>query len=164
MNPRSIQRALLIVLAFGVPGAGSAKGELDPLCSPAPPNEVLIDVSEFEAATQLTWPAQSGFRTDLVRGSLRTLAFTHGDYAAATELCFRNDVPDVNPVLIYDPEPPNPGEGFWYLVRIDQYVGCPTVGSGDYNESDPSQVGFRNAEIRMSGRDCACNYPCDYYP
>ena len=164
MSTRSIRCALLVVLTFGVPGAGSTKDELDLLCSPAAPNEVMIDLSEFEGATLLTWPAQSPWRTDLVRGSLRTLALTRGDYAASTELCVMNDVTDVNPVLVYDPEPPNLGDGFWYLVRTDQYAGCPAVGSGDYNESDPSQVGFRNAEIRMSGRDCACNYPCDYYP
>lgn len=164
MNFRSIQCALLVALACGTSAAGAVEGEIGPLCSPAPPNEVLIDVSEFEGATQLTWPAQWGFRTDLVRGSLRDLALTRGDYAASTELCFRNDLPDVNPVFVHDPDPPTPGEGFWYLVRIDQYIGCPTDGSGDYNESDPGQAGFRNAEIRLSGRDCACNYPCDYYP
>jgi hypothetical protein len=164
MSSCAFQRALLVLLVSGTASGGSTGGEIEPSCSPAPPNEVVIDVSESDSVTWLSWPAQSGFRTDLVRGNLRTLALTHGDYAASVELCFRDDVPDINPVYVADPEPPDPGEGFWYLVRIDQYLGCPTEGSGDYNESCPGLTGFRNAEIRMSGRDCACNYPCDYYP
>lgn len=169
MNLRSLNGPFLAVLAFGVYSSGlsaveSLKGEFDPLCGPPSPSEIHVDLTELPGGVaRLTWRAEWGFRTDIVRGSLTTLVLTHGDYEMATEICLRDDVPDVDPATVDDPDLPNAGEGYWYLLRTDQYVSCP-VGGGNYNSEDAGQVGYRNTEIRMSGRDCTCTYPCTSYP
>jgi hypothetical protein len=99
------------------------------------------------ADTLLSWcgpPEATGF--DLVRGELATLASTGGDFAAATGECLAND--QLVGSLAYSGTP-NPGTGFWFLVRCE---GCP--GKGTYDSGASSQTGSRDVEISASGHDC----------
>jgi hypothetical protein len=100
----------------------------------------------------LTWWAQGGYAMDIVRGRLSVLAESSGDFGAAIERCLGEDV---GGQAFDDPAVPAAGEGYWYLIRADQTSGCPE-GEGTYNSHEGNQVGDRNVEIQVSGRDCAC--------
>ena len=99
------------------------------------------------STTQLSWTPLAGATSyDVVRGSLATLASTHGDFTAATNLCVANDLAATTKS---DTGMPAAGTGSWYLVR-----GSNCGGAGSYNEGAPSQVGSRDAEIQASVAAC----------
>jgi len=139
-------------------------GHFSPDCGYPPAILFPLVVSAIQVnVAQISWPAPSypGYRADAVRGSLKALADSHGDFTAATDACLLDDR---NASFIDDPETPVAGEGFWYLVREDPFEVCPAWGSGSYNSRsfwiNGRQVGDRDAEIGLSGRDCSCYVFC----
>ncbi len=83
---------------------------------------------------------------DLVRGDVQALSRSGGDFSLATEVCLADDHPESS--FAYEGIP-EPGRGFWFLVR-------PVMGqvNGTYNTLLGSQVGGRDEEIAASGHDC----------
>ena len=124
------------------------------LCGPPAPDPVRsVTLSKTSGGTaRLSWVTQLGYFTDVVRGSLTTLASTAGDFGIALGGCVLEDG-DVS--SFDDPDLPPLGEGYWYLLRADQVEGCP-MGEGTYNSWNTRQVANRNLEIQGSGRDCGC--------
>jgi len=111
---------------------------------------------------RVTWPpATPGYRNDIIRGNLKSLAVTHGDFTVATERCLWEDAAAT---AYDDPEIPGGGGGYWYLVREDVDWSCPAWGSGTYNSSymwqPRGQVGDRDTQIVTSGHDCTCSDFC----
>jgi hypothetical protein len=82
---------------------------------------------------------------DIVRGDLESLSSTGGDFIPATDECLQNNHPDTT-----FPYPPDPAEGFWFLVRRVYSV----TEHGTYDTCGPSQVDSRDAEIAASGVAC----------
>jgi hypothetical protein len=145
------------ILALGIGGTClAADRAADLFCGPPAPEEVYpVAFAKLPAdVIRASWQGQAGYRTDLVRGSLTLLAATGGDFTVATEACVMDDS---SGQTFEDPAIPPPGEGYWYLLRVDQYDGCP-MGEGTYNSRKGHQAGDRNVEIQTSGRDCACFY------
>ena len=125
-------------------------------CGPGPPSETFpVEMAKVGGAAELHWWSQGGYYNDIVRGSLRTLGATHGDFGAALEGCLLEDQDDPDDASYTDPDVPNPDDGYWYLIRSDQSWGCPN-GEGTFNSLQGHQVGDRNLEIQTSGRDCTC--------
>lgn len=149
-----------------------------PRCGDTGPEEIYpVTLSKLpDHGVRLVWIPWGIYNTDIVRGSLTALSATDGDFTIATQECVMDDTPGVQ---FDDPAVPSVGEGFWYLLRADARQpfpgGCP-MGQGTYNMRQygvPShQVGNRNLEIKMSGRECSCSFfPTDsasctvwYYP
>ena len=110
-----------------------------------PEGTARITLSVDRAA--LDWNAiQGATGYDLVRGDLETLLATGGDFVAATEACFADEVVETG--LPYTAEP-EPGRGWWILVR-----GSTADGPMTYQALYPSQVGLRDEEIAASGAAC----------
>ena len=158
-----------VVAAEGAPvvpsrlGGAPLQTAFSPLCGNPGPEEVYpIQVAKLPGdVLRMTWLYQSGYDTDIVRGSVTALSVTNGDFAIATEGCVMNDS---EPELFDDPAVPSVGEGYWYLLRADAhqpFAGCPQ-GQGTYNLRrfgiQSHQVGDRNTEIRASGRECSCSF------
>ena len=113
----------------------------------------------------LHWVPQSGFYSDVVRGSLSALRESEGDFRAALEGCIGEDR---GGGTLDDAALPLPGDGFWYLVRSDQRDGCPGGVDGSYDSPGPPQVADRDLGILSSGRACHCfmadmGYGCFQY-
>jgi hypothetical protein len=95
----------------------------------------------------LSWTSSQGaIEYDVVRGDLETLVAGGGDFVSATEACVA-DARDSTDVP-FDGEP-DPGAGFWILVR-----GVSSEGPITYEALYPSQVDLRDDEIAGSGTDC----------
>jgi hypothetical protein len=97
--------------------------------------------------TRLSWPTlpvATGY--DIVRGDLTTLRDAGGSFSAATKTCLANDLAASNSA---DAEDPDPGFGFWYLLRA---ANCTGVGS--YDSGDALQLAPRDAGIAASGHAC----------
>lgn len=113
-----------------------------------------VQVRRLEAAPslyfdagQLVWLASlNATRYDAVRGSLSSLRATHGDFAAATLECLASDLTTTH--LPYSPAP-DPGDGFWFLVRGDAAGGPST-----WNSAAASQVASRDAGINAASAGC----------
>lgn len=181
MRNRRFSRApMAIVLAVGlsaatvasergpsgpVPHLGAPSLAADPSRAPAPlcmypPSPVVFPVPFTKVAgtvARMGWEDQGrGYGHDVVRGSLSLLSATGGDFTVATQVCLLNDSHDLS---LDDPDVPEVGEGYWYLIRTDQVDGCPGWGGGSFAD-DPAfrRVGDRDTGILNSGRDCGCFY------
>ena len=82
----------------------------------------------------------------MVRGSLGTLAASHGDFSLAISACLADNA---NLTSLTDGGVPAAGNGVWYLVRGEN---C--GGAGTYDSGGASQVGSRDAEIQASELAC----------
>ncbi len=83
---------------------------------------------------------------DVVRGDLRALRETGGDFTAAVRGCAANDFPRT---FLDSLDMPGTGEAWWYLERVSE----PTLDS-TYESGGPGQVGSRDAEIDASPLAC----------
>jgi hypothetical protein len=83
---------------------------------------------------------------DLVRGSLKVLRSSHGDFWTSTNDCLENDVTGTSRD---DADAPAAGDGYWYLVRAANCGGSATFDSGA-----PSQVASRDAGLQASPSSC----------
>ncbi len=72
------------------------------------------------------------------------LLSTDGDFSAAMGTCLTDDD---SGGLLFDTVNPEPGDGFWYLVRESEP-------DATYDSCTGSQVGLRDDEITASGMDC----------
>ena len=147
---------LSAALVLGAASRTSARAA--ELCGPPGPEVVfLVDVGKPAGGTvRLQWLSQFGHYSDVVRGSLSTLAASAGDFGLALEGCVLEDLNVSGTGAFEDADIPPVGDGYWYLIRADRYEGCGT-GIGTYNSvSRAHQLGDRNPEILSSGRDCAC--------
>ena len=115
--------------------------------------DTVIDVRSRPAmqialtGSGLSWepvPQASGY--DVVRGDLRTLRSSGGDFTAATTGCLASNAPSTS---VFFSDDPAPGEGFWFLAR---WVGA---SPGDtYDEDDPAQMGTSDAAIDAAAASC----------
>jgi hypothetical protein len=99
-------------------------------------------------SSALTWnllPGVLGF--DVVRGDVRHLRETGGDFAAATRACLADDW---NGNVLADPSaPPASGEAVWYLIRhVNPFF------SGSYDDESPSLVATRDPGINAAPGSC----------
>jgi hypothetical protein len=83
--------------------------------------------------------------SDVVRGSLETLAATQGSFAAATNDCLANNLAANT---IDDTSVPAAAGGFFYLVRS---VGCD---NGSYDSGTVGQEGSRDSGILAASATC----------
>ena len=98
-------------------------------------------------ADLLSWTDLAGaIAYDIVRGDLETLRSSAGDFSAATEECVADGHPTT--LLPFDVTP-EPGQGFWFLVR-----GITSEGKDTYDTGGLGQVGLRDAEIDASTFGC----------
>ena len=65
----------------------------------------------------------------------------------ATEACLAPGIVETS--VGFTADPPVPGEGFWFLVRVD-----PPGGTGTYDSGSFRQFGLRDVGIASSGADC----------
>ena len=111
----------------------------------APAGSPALTLSKVGPDTQLSWPQLAGAAWyDVVRGDLKLLRSSSGDFTTATEECMADNVSGDPPSLLLT-EFPDPGEGFWILVR-----GANCKGEGSYDTGALSQVGSRDFEIDAS--------------
>jgi len=134
------------------PGATELCNHVDDNCNGAVDDDIALpgpvaalQLEKQPGATRLEWPplaVATGY--DVVRGDLTELAVSGGSYSAATRVCVANDV-----TLSHadDSENPDPGYGFWYLLRAGN---CAGVGTYD----DGSEVATRGPGIAASGHAC----------
>lgn len=135
------------------PGALEVCNGLDDDCDGSVDNVDLpgavssVALSKAPSATRLSWPALPVATTyDVVRGDLTELLNSRGSFSAATRACLADALtaPSVDA-----PGDPDPGYGFWYLVRA---ANCTGVGS--YDTPDLVQVVPRDPGIAASGQAC----------
>jgi hypothetical protein len=94
-------------------------------CTTNPPNSPTevnnhVRLSQTGGATQITWDVASGStRSDVLRGQLSGLPVGPG---LGDETCLADDLP-IATSLLTDNDDPQPGAGFWYLVRGDNVCG-----------------------------------------
>jgi hypothetical protein len=106
-------------------------------------SDLILDVS----GGTISWSATaSATAYDVVKGSLDTLASSHGDFAAALLDCLVNDTAISSAA---DPATPAVGNGFFYLVRAIEACGL----SGTYDEGG-SQAASRDAAIASAPPAC----------
>jgi len=112
-----------------------------------PGSVVSLTLARIPGAARLTWPPLAvAVDYDVVRGDLGELSISDGDFAAATDACL---VDDVTATQVDDPDDPDPGYGFWYLLRAGNCTGV-----GSYDDVDPTQAAPRGAGIAASGQAC----------
>lgn len=98
-------------------------------------------------AASIVWEAQPpADGHDLIRGSLRALRASGGDFGVAVERCLADDLPGDRLVSADDPQP---GEGFFYLLR-DVEGGF----AGSFDSGEESQAVPRDALIDASPSSC----------
>ena len=107
-----------------------------------------LTVSEFGTnSVLLSWTAVSVMGSnpfDIVRGGLSALRSSNGNFQSATQACTANDWPTNG---LSTGGTPNPGDGYWFLVR-----GATCGGAGTYD--DGTQVGSRDPGISASANRC----------
>jgi hypothetical protein len=159
-TPCTLSDGWVSIVGFGDPDCWflwmSAGLDGTSYCDNCAPQIDLIDLSVcFNHASltlaisreQLTWNTQVGADSyDVVLGDIETLHDTDGNFTLATTGCIANDHP--TPFLDY-PDEPDPGTGFWILVRP---VGPSTNGS--YDSEGSNQVAPRDDGIAASPVTC----------
>jgi hypothetical protein len=122
-------------------------------CSPVPvppSGSPVLTLEGAGPATTLSWtPVDGATGYDLVRGRLRELLESGGDFASAAVNCLSRRQPDTQYSGGHAGVEPPPGEAFWYLVRP---ANC--GGAGTYDDDGPGLSGSRDAGILASGGDC----------
>ncbi len=83
---------------------------------------------------------------DVVRGVLKSLHVTDGDFSQATMACLTNNLTGTQIAASMTPEA---DEGFWFLVRE-----VTSGGNGSYDSGGAGQVAGRDAGIAASGNAC----------
>jgi spore coat protein A len=108
----------------------------------------LREALEIAITPGLLWWSSVGDRIgyDLVRGDLRALNTSGGDFTAATLECLADNVV---PTSLPYTAAPAAGQGWWFLVR--KVTG---FGPGSYDSGWPTQVGSRDGEIAASPNAC----------
>jgi len=99
------------------------------------------------SGTGLSWdrvPHTTGY--DVVRGDLRTLRESGGDFSISTRECLAANMSGASLMLT---EQPAPGEGFWFLARWIDGASCDS-----YDEDDPAQV--RSCDAGVSAAPASC--------
>jgi hypothetical protein len=94
----------------------------------------------------LHWLAGGAGGHDVVRGDLGALLLSGGDFSVAVIDCLAAGHTESFLLFPYDPDP---GTGFWFLVRQ-----APASGPGTYDTAGAGQVAPRDAAIAASGADC----------
>ena len=117
-------------------------------CSTPPPaGSPALTASASGTAAVISWTALAGATAyDLVKGALRPLGLSGGNFTTSTTGCLADDTAGRS---FTDPDLPVAGDGFWYLVR-----GVACGGGGTYDEGSPYQHGSRDAEIDASPNAC----------
>lgn len=135
-----------------IPAAAGQYGiRVDWRCaSTAPPAGVpaLSVIGPYD--TSLTWaPLPGSTAYDVVRGNLRSLLTSGGDFSRSDLSCIlrRKLVTELSNLATR--EQPAPGEAFFYLVR-----GANCNGNGTYQDDRPLPPGPRDLGIQASGEDC----------
>ncbi|HEX5043626.1 MAG TPA: hypothetical protein VFV75_12010 [Candidatus Polarisedimenticolaceae bacterium] len=117
-----------------------------------------IDPAPFP--TPITWAADyevvwtyTTHRVDAIRGDLDALRASGGQFNATVQLCLLNDTYEDS---FTDAVVPDPGEGFYYLVR--QVDSAPVCGFDSWRTGSPAEVpgagGDRDADIALDPDTC----------
>ena len=104
---------------------------------PDEPDEKLIEWNALPDATHY----------QVASGDLTLLRESQGDFTESTENCVEDNLTMTFTEAKGDPDP---GQGFWYLVR-----GVNNDGNGTYDSGGSSQIGLRDAEMAASDEDCS---------
>jgi hypothetical protein len=106
---------------------------------------LVLPITELSVEPdRLVWAESYGATEyDLVRGDLGALRSSDGDFTVATQECLAEN--ETGSVVDYSTVP-DPGEGFWFLVR-----GTEATGAMTYDSLFPSQVESRDDEINEVG-------------
>lgn len=96
----------------------------------------------------ISWDAISGAEVyDVVKGDLDTLLSSGGDFSASITACVENNSADTQSS---DTDQPDPGQGFYYLVRLEFCDGL----KGTYDTHSSTQQESRDTEIEASSYKC----------
>jgi N-acetylneuraminic acid mutarotase len=133
------------------PNATELCNDLDDDCDGttdnAAPPPIMTSLRMHGDAIGLEWEATAMSQSyDVVFGELVTLRSTGGDFALATSGCVTANSGVAS--AVFEPMP-NPGEGFWLIVR-----GRNCAGPGTYDSGGPAQVGSRDSGISASPLAC----------
>ncbi len=102
----------------------------------------------FVSGPTIAWNAvPPATRYDLVRGDVRSLLASGGDFSVAVRECLADDTPWT---FASDPNVPAAGEAFFYASRPSEPAAVAT-----YDSLGSGQVGSRDAEIDASTYGCA---------
>jgi len=120
------------------------------VCSPAPAAPTQnVDLSLWQYGTQtyIYWNAVANATSyDAVYGSMTTLRSSGGNFSTATVGCLGGGV---STMPLTHSVTPLPGRVLWFLLRARN---CGGTGSFDSGTAD--QIGSRDVEIEVSGRNC----------
>ena len=109
---------------------------------------VEVPVALELSSSSLLWNATGeAIGYDVVFGDLGALRSSGGDFSQATLDCLTNDQPGTT---LASGVPPDPGEGFWFLVRPEV-----AGGGGSYDLCGTSPRESRDAGIAASGQGCS---------
>jgi hypothetical protein len=101
----------------------------------------------FLHADRLRWLASlNATRYDVVRGDLGVLRATGGDFTAAVDECLVDNTQSLEHQYALEPDP---GDGWWFLVR-----GMSGLGVSTWNAPGTSQVGNRDLELAAAAASC----------
>lgn len=119
-------------------------------CSPPPPAPAGVSrltLHGVAEGTRLDWTALPGATAyDVLRGDLRTLALSGGDFTSAVTGC---EARRIAASTLLTTLTPSPAGGFFYLVR-----GANCGAAGTFDSGGPGQVGSRDGEISASPNRC----------
>lgn len=108
-----------------------------------PPASPVLSVDD----ASISWTGVAGATGyDLLRGDLRTLRDTGGDFTIATRVCLADDW---GAQALAHAGVPGPGEAFWFLVRASA-----GTQAGSYDSGGAGQAGSRDAEIETAPPAC----------
>nr|MCU0230976.1 MopE-related protein [Acidobacteriota bacterium] len=114
---------------------------------PAGPQQLSAERSPSSGSAILSWPAVPAALTyDVLRGRLPLLVTSGGDFSVATDLCL---IDNVELTSWAAPDPPAPGDAYWYLVRASNCVGV-----GSYDAGENGLAAPRDASIAASPNAC----------
>ena len=133
------------------PGVAEACNGADDNCNGMVDETTILPLQTLmvrrqSAQTRISWTGGPGGRYDVVRGDLRVLLGTHGDFRPATAACLANDLAATE---VVDASESPAGSATWYLARP---LDC--AGTGSYDGPSPPQAGPRDPGITASPYAC----------
>jgi len=136
-------------LTVSNPGGTDQEIKIDLVCVTGSNASVVRGVAFSSLPSRFVWDETArGSSYDVVRGDLFALRETGGRFDTASAVCLADDGVDTEAI---DPALPDPGEGYFYLVRSSNCAG--RTGSFDAE----SQTQFAPRDLALQGPSSVCD-------